>query len=93
MTNGLCKKESTANVSSPRRKPPKLSKPSVSVVEAEKSPNLAKKTLINGHAKSNSFDMKLKQPEKKEDNTKHSVNHADGKLKITNEYRINITLV
>ena len=92
MTNGLCKKETAANVSSPRRKPPKLSKPSVSVVEAEKSPNSAKKTLTNGFVKSNSFDVKEKQPEKKEDSTKHAVNHANGKLKINDDEPINITL-
>ena len=74
LTNGLSKKDSPGGTSSPRRRPPKLSKPSVSELEVDKSPNHTadrKKTLSNGCAKSNSFDVREKKDA--EDITKNIV--------------------
>ena len=86
ITNGLSKKEPVQSLSSPRKKHPKLTKHSASLVDDERESSAAKKSLTNGFAKSNSLDVKEKNVEKKEtlENTKQCVNHANG-----NYYRIN----
>ena len=87
-TNGLSKKATTPSGNSPKQKPPKLSKPSVSVMEAEKSPKSAKANLTNGCPKSNSFDVRERSAEQTEsqDKTKYAVNHTNGKFD-TNIYK------
>ena len=66
-TKDPCENEATPSPDSPRQKPPRLAKPSVSVIEVEKSPNSAKKELTNGCPKKET-----------QGNLKHAVDHANG---------------